>query len=256
MDGAAIDDVIITNREKWATLWINFCSCFLNLSFQEVISPEDKGINRNVYLEVISLFLKENWSFSLDAIEWLEQEKFGDPNEKNSENERIKFHSEIDSVLKNHNIGYAFIEGKFVPLSNEAEISAVRTALESPSERVRGHISKAIDSLDRNSPHYANCIKEGIFAIEGVLSDITGENEFGKACDWLKNQNAPLHPQFLQAIKNFYRFTSDVGGVRHSEKDDKKQEIDKDVAVCMLGACSAIANYLAAKAPQLKKDKA
>jgi hypothetical protein len=94
-----------------------------------------------------------------------------------------------------------------------------------------------------------NAIKEAISAVEGALKVTTGR-EKGDLRDALPEFEAKygqLHKAFRGAIEKLYAYTSDEKGVRHSLLEDDAK-VDLDDARFMVVACSALCNFLVARA--------
>jgi hypothetical protein len=155
-----------------------------------------------------------------------------------------------NKVLIDEGGAFRFVNGELVPVTNEAEIREIETALKSPLQTVREHIDTALKKLaERPEPDVRNAIKEAISAVEGTLKVTTGRAK-GDLTDALPEFEARfgvVHGAFRVGIEKFYAFTSDEKGIRHSllEADVK---VDLDDARFMVIACSALCNFLVARA--------
>ena len=69
---------------------------------------------------------------------------------------------------------------------------------------------------DRQTPDYANSIKESISAVESMLAHIIGkEATLSGNLKELDKLGLDLHPAFKDALGKLYGFTSDSSGIRH-----------------------------------------
>lgn len=72
-------------------------------------------------------------------------------------------------------VGYRFVDGLIVPISDQHEIYAIEQTISSKYDVVREHILKANKLLaDRIQPDYENSIKESISAVEALCKILTG----------------------------------------------------------------------------------
>jgi hypothetical protein len=86
---------------------------------------------------------------------------------------------EFNEVLEREVAGYRILEGIVVPISDSAQIDAIRAGLEaSTTDPLRGaheHLASSLRLLsDRKQPDYRNSIKESISSIESAASALTG----------------------------------------------------------------------------------
>jgi len=120
-------------------------------------------------------------------------------------------------------------------------VAGVEKAIEGKYAAVSGHIKKALE-LYRKRPtaDYENSIKESISAVEALARIILKKPSatLGHLADQLN-----IHPAFRDAIKKLYGWTSDEGGIRHSD-NNKKLNVDEKEARYMLVQCSALVNYI------------
>ncbi len=104
-------------------------------------------------------------------------------------------------------------------------------------------------------PDYRNSIKESISSIESLVKQITGKEDGGLAQALsILDKKVKFHGAFKSGLLNFYGYTSDEGGIRHAILEEK--DIGFDEAKYMLVSCSALVNFLIAKAEKagLLKD--
>ena len=154
----------------------------------------------------------------------------------------------LNIILENEYVGYRMIEGRFVPITDENEITSIEDACNNKFEGVRAHISKAVGFIaDRERKDCKNCIKESISAVESSCSIIVEDESatLGKAIKQLKDKGMEIHPALERAFLSFYGYTSDEGGIRHSE-GMFESDVTFEEAKFMLVSCSAFVNYLTA----------
>ncbi|HEY4215019.1 MAG TPA: hypothetical protein VGM84_26315 [Steroidobacteraceae bacterium] len=155
-----------------------------------------------------------------------------------------------NSALENEGCAYRFVGGRLAPLSTEEEQASVEEALSSPLKSVRSHVLTALQKLsDRPAPDIRNAIKEAISAVESALK-VTTDRTKGDLRDALpafESKYGKLHPAFRGAVEKLYAYTSDEKGVRHSLLEDDAK-VDFDDARFMVIACSALCNFLVARA--------
>lgn len=156
--------------------------------------------------------------------------------------------NEIDSVFEREYVGYRFVDGKITPITDKNEIESIEEACNNKFEGTRAHIKKAIGFLaDREHKDYKNCIKESISAVESICSIVVGNEKatLGQAIKRLEDNGLVIHTALKNAFSSLYGYTSDEGGIRHSE-GMFESEVTFEEAKFMLVSCSAFVNYLTA----------
>lgn len=154
----------------------------------------------------------------------------------------------VNDVFKQEYVGYRFVDGRIIPITDENEIKSIEEACGSKFEGPRIHIKKAVGFIaDRERKDYKNCIKESISAVESICSIIVEDENatLGKAIKQLKDNGLTIHPALEKAFLNLYGYTSDEGGIRHSESMFES-DVTFEEAKFMLVSCSAFVNYLIA----------
>lgn len=151
----------------------------------------------------------------------------------------------VNSIFKKEYVGYRFINGIIVPITDNNEIDSIETALTIPFQKVTNHLNKALTLIsDREHPDYANSIKESISAVEAICSEILGKSDtLGAALKKLEQKNVKIHPSLKVAFEKLYGYTSDAAGIRHAGQLGGK-DATFDEAKFMLVSCSAFINYL------------
>ena len=155
----------------------------------------------------------------------------------------------FNDVFEREFIGYRFLNGQIVPITDEHELSSIGDACRNPIEGCRKQIQKAVAFLsDRQNPDYKNCIKESISAVESICQVIVGDEKatLGDALKKLEDTGVQIHPAMKQAFQKLYGYTSDQGGIRHAE-GMFESNVTFEEAKFMLVSCSAFINYLIAE---------
>lgn len=147
-------------------------------------------------------------------------------------------------------VGYRFVDGIIVPISNSYEIETINESLKNGYKPVYDHISKANKLLaDREKPDYENSIKESISAVEAICEIITGINggeaTLGNMLKKLESKGVKIHKGLKSAFNILYGYTSDANGIRHAG-DIGGPSSTFEEAKFMLIACCAFVNYLTA----------
>lgn len=158
------------------------------------------------------------------------------------------FYTSINAFFEREYVGYRFLKGYIVQLTDETELSEIEEACDNPYDGARSHIKKAVQFLaDRETKDYKNCIKEAISAVESICQIITGNSKatLGDALKVIGKNNA-LHPALKEGFSKLYGYTSDQGGIRHAE-GLFESNVTFDEAKYFLVSCSAFVNYLIAE---------
>lgn len=163
-----------------------------------------------------------------------------------------KFIAEANRIFEEEVSGFRFINGLLTPVTNTTEIESIEESINSTNKYgfsgAETHLKTAIELLaKRPDPDYRNSIKESISAIESLVKQLVGEESGGlnKALGKLETQ-VKFHSGFKSGLLNFYGYTSDEDGIRHAILEEK--DVGFDEAKYMLVTCSAIVNFIIAKA--------
>lgn len=154
----------------------------------------------------------------------------------------------VNKCFKQEYVGYRFVDGIIVPISDEIEIKSIIEALDTPYKSVREHLSKSNKLLaDRNNPDYENSIKESISAVEALCKILIGANgkeaTLGNMLKNLEGKGIKIHPVLKSAFTKLYGYASDEDGIRHASGIGGPKSTFEE-AKFMLVACSAFVNYL------------
>lgn len=162
---------------------------------------------------------------------------------------KIYTYDAINELFEKEYVGYRFVDGKIVQITDKNEISDIETACKNPFDGCRTHIQKAVGFLaDREKKDYKNCIKESISAVESICQIITKDDKatLGQALKLLKDEGLNIHSALESAFSKLYGYTSDEGGIRHCE-GMFESNVTFEEAKFMLVSCSAFVNYLIAE---------
>lgn len=198
----------------------------------DVIAVSEQIFSNAVYNEVF------------DYLEVLCRLRYNDSEKEYKKN----FHQEINMIFEHEYVGYRFVDGRIVPITDENEIKSIEDACSGEFEGPRTHIKKAVGFIaDRERKDYKNCIKESISAVESICSIIVGNDKatLPDALKILKKNNLKIHPVLEVALIKLYAYTSDENGIRHAE-GLFENDVTFEEAKFMLVSCSAFVNYLIA----------
>ncbi len=150
-----------------------------------------------------------------------------------------------NNVFEREYVGYRIISGEARPISDEQEVNTIIDAVGVEHKEVVQHIDKALGFLsNRESPDYANSIKESISAVERMCSIIIGkETTLGKALKHLEDSGVKIHSALKEAFNKLYGYTSDASGIRHAGELGGADSTFEE-AKFMLVSCCAFVNYL------------
>ena len=154
----------------------------------------------------------------------------------------------VNDVFKHEYVGYRFVDGRIVPITDENEIKSIEDACSGEIEGPRTHIKKAVGFIaDRERKDYKNCIKERISAVESICSIIVNQKKgtLGDALKDLKKNGLKIHGSLEAAFSKLYGYTNDEKGIRHAE-GMFENDVTFEEAKFMLVSCSAFVNYLIA----------
>lgn len=189
-------------------------------------------------------FLEARWYIALDMIEFMSQTETL-PTRINREILTTK----LDTILKEENSAYRFLNGKLTPISDQIEVKEIESSLEKTFTlgSVKTHLETSIQLLsDRTNPDYRNSIKESISSVEAMCRILVQDESttLGKALKTLEKKGK-YSQVLLDAFSKLYGYTSGSSGIRHAILDESTCSFVD--AKFMLVACSAFVNYLLGK---------
>lgn len=224
----------------------SFCRAVLNNVFCErVSSVTDEYCNwRYVYEKIHSVIMQATYNEVLDAIQYICDWLF-----YRMIKEGEKVFARMNRLFEREKIGYRFVNGCIIPITDEHELNALDEACNNPIDGCRKQIQKAVSLFsNQQNPDYKNCIKESISAVESICQVIVGDNKatLGDALKKLEENGVHIHPSLKQGFQKIYGYTSDQGGIRHAE-GMFESDVTFEEAKFMLVSCSAFINYLIAE---------
>lgn len=182
--------------------------------------------------QIKSKFFQLEWYGIYDFLEFLLSVK----NYK-----KVVFVDMINEIFTDERVPYKIIGCCVTPLISGEQAEEVQIAIENRYAEVSGHIKKALEFYKKRPvADYKNSIKESISSIE-ALARIALNKPNATLGALSKSLN--IHPAFKKAINELYGWTSDEGGIRHSE-NGKEFNTGEEEARFMLVECSALVNYI------------
>jgi hypothetical protein len=249
----------LINNELYRTIKEIFSQCpFNNIEYlfcKELISEvfgENNITGRfeynfeDIYLKKIqSVILFATYNEVLDIIQYISNWLTNNITNRDWDYNNLEF-SNLNFLFEKEFVGYRFVDKKIVPITDKIETTAIEEACDVKFMGCKSHISKALGFLsDRETPDYKNSIKESISAVESICQIIVGDGKatLGQALKALKEKGFNIHPSLESALTKLYGYTSDKGGIRHSE-GMFESDVSFEEAKYMLVTCSAFLNYL------------
>lgn len=180
------------------------------------------------------------------VVEWYERARVRQRYRKD------QLHAILNRIFEEELSGYRFVGDELVPVSSQAEVSAIESALSTTSATglagAHAHIVGALQLLaKRPDPDYRNSIKESISAVEALAKQLGTSDSQGLAGALTElAKKVPLHGALRAGLLSLYGYTSDEGGIRHAMLEEPN--VGYDEAKYMAVACSAFVNFLGAKA--------
>lgn len=232
----------------------DFCVYIVSNIFCERINL-DEGYSYNwraIFDKIHNVLTNAPYNEVLDLV-WVACEWLSSNYEFHSRDMGEFIYQVMNELFEKEYVGYRFVNGKIVQITDGNEIKEIETACNNPFEGSRVHIQNAVNFLaDREKKDYKNSIKESICAVEAVCRIITEEPkaELPKAIKKLKDKGLHLHNALELGFIKLYAYTSDEGGIRHSE-NLFASNVTFEEAKYMLVSCSAFVNYLIAQYGQL-----
>lgn len=206
---------------------------------------DEKPSDLAIWLRVKSTILTGNWYDALDLLEEVlgYLRRYRDAYHPATSPDPLA--GALNERFEHFMVGYRVIGDTITPIDSATGVEAVIAATNdtTPIAGARHSLERATDLLaDRESPDYANSIKESISAVEAVVKKVTGEGTLGAGLNRLEAAGLTIHPALKGALSKMYGWTSDADGIRHAgiEAADADQALAKYVLV----TCSAFVSYL------------
>ncbi len=238
--------------EFFADNWIEhikyFYSSFFRLPVDEV--PSTRPIRARG--EFKKLFMALDWNKVYEFIELFISYFLSSLNsDRKAQNEfDLRINEELNTILTREYSGYRLSDGKFVKITDNAELSTIEDAKQSSHEKypnIFTHLDKALTLMsERTNPDYRNSIKESISAVEGICKTLTGEKSggIGKAMEKLST-DIGMHNAMKDGFKKMYAYTSNEDGIRHAILE--QSEVGFAEAKYILVICSAFVYFVIQK---------
>ena len=201
--------------------------------FGEVLELMLETIRSDDYDSVLTLIeyaIKElgrvNWGFSFD-------------------NRKYNAASYFNHIFEQEYVGYRYVGDRITKITDPIEINTIEEAMTTRYREVNQHIHKANGFLaNRDTPDYANSIKESISAVERMCSIVVGQaTTLGDALKKCESTGFTIHPALKSAFEKLYGYTSDSSGIRHAGQLGGKEATFEE-AKFMMASCCAFVNYL------------
>lgn len=209
-----------------------------NLSLGDVIS--------DVYRHIEDPSHKNEWWRILNFLEFVYKETKNHTGASATIFQKL-LNEEITDALKDGEISFSFVNGYFIPLVNEIEVSEIEKALNNPSidQTIREKLALAISKIaGRNDHDLGDAIGICIATIEAQICQMSGENRMGAAIKVLRNRQGILSSEFSKILELMWGWSSNEPWIRHGKAGEPA--IDKDLAKFVLIQSSAILNLLVA----------
>lgn len=224
-----------TGEENLKFLRKLWCDC-LKLSIYDIRTNKVEDLTD---WKIYSRYRELEWSKVYDLLQFIVNEY---PDEKFNFN----FITECNRVLEEEKSYYQFIGKMIVPRATKEEIDQIEKALQSPHEPVRKHIGNSLKELsNKQSPVYANSMKESITAVEATLQAIEKNDLVLSRNVEAFAKQTKLHPHLQESIKRMSSYANDTE-IRHTAKEDT--DLDINDAIFFLANCASWVNFLKSKA--------
>ena len=222
----------------------NLCRGIMTFALSQKTDPHEHYSVSDIIEIAEKVFDNALYNEVFDFLELLANHRYG----KYEDGNRKSFYELIDSIFEMEYVGYRFVDGRIAPITDKNEIDSIEDACNNEFAGTRAHIKKAVGFIaDREHKDYKNCIKESILAVESICSIIVGNEKatLGQAIKRLEDNGLVIHTALKNAFSSLYGYTSDEGGIRHSE-GMFESDVTFEEAKFMLVSCSAFVNYLTA----------
>lgn len=222
-----------TTYSEHSTLCVHLWSQLWHRNLDEL--PYHTG-DFNPHLKHV--FMEGNWTSALDLVEFMIKEA-----------DSAAVTAAYNRDLEKNVAGYRIASKEIVPIDSEIDLSEIQEALAAaePFAGVKHHLRKALTLLsNRETPDYANSVKESISAVEAICNLIIGgQGTLGQALKKLNASGVEIHPALEKAWQGIYGYTSDADGIRHWASE--LPTVSQADAKYFLVSCSAFTNLLLAE---------
>lgn len=236
-------------RDKYILESVNR-TIYINLYNQALIAG--KRIPEELFLiHIKNTILEDSYNKVFDLLEYTLSifDEIAREDDESYGYQNHTYYKLFNDLLQKECIGYRFIDGIIVPITDPIEVQSIKQAFSDSYNKVREHISKANRFLsDRDNPDYENSIKESISALEALAQIITKTNgaqaTFGKMSEKLVEQGV-ITPGMKAAFSALYGVASNSRGVRHSGNNGDIVSFEE--AKYILVVSTAFINYVMSK---------
>ena len=208
---------------------------------------EDKDIYNYQVVEKLLNNSNTEWYVYYDVLEILHDVYSQDESAKVDYSRAYSFQTSVNNLMKELRTEYKMQNGRFIRIGCEMDGEEIETALNTPTDVVRDHLNKAVDSYSRRDiPDYANTERESIMALESLSNVLVGKKlDLNKAIDEMEKRGKKLHSALKDAIKKLYAYASDEDGVRHGGID--VSNVNEEEARLIMVVSSAVVNFMVAR---------
>lgn len=157
----------------------------------------------------------------------------------------------VDDMLKINHSAYRIVNYKFIPITNDTEVSEIKTVRNQATtyglSGIQEHLNSTLDLLSKKpKPDLRNSIKESISMVEVICRIIEpNENTLGKALNKIESKGK-INQTLKLGFEKLYAYSNGKNGIRHALMDDENLSLED--AKFFLVSCSAFTNYLIEKA--------
>lgn len=238
---------ILYNDNVYAWVTQKFIKQLYSNVYGQVVDWNKDYDRKPVIATLLDTIMTDEYDAVLTVVEYItgEIDRFNAPYGFVHENNRHKASALYNKVFEAEYVGYRFVDERIIPITDSVELSEIECATANDHDSVREHIDKALHFLsDRNSPDYANSIKESISAVERMCSIIVGKaTSLGDALSNLQKKGVAIHPQLRSAFEKLFAYTNGASGIRHAGELGGEDSTFEE-AKFMLVSCCAFVNYL------------
>jgi len=154
-------------------------------------------------------------------------------------------------VLEKNLSAYRVVDNSVVKMHEDTDIEAIEQALTDSADLsgAKRHLQQALHLLsDRQSPDYANSVKESISAVEAVCQHLSGKKRatLTDGIRALRERGVVIHAALEKSWISAYGYTSDADGIRHALISETS--LDQETARYFLVTCSAFVSLLLSRA--------
>jgi hypothetical protein len=206
--------------------------------------PKDTmpGFQSDLLLRLRDVFFKFEWHQVFDFIESLVEIT----SRTSSATELV---AKYNAVLSAELAAWCFAGTTLQRVTTTEEVAEIEAALAHPLSSVQLHVQTSLQALGRRpTPDSRGAIKESIHALEAIAKVITGRPN-AVYTDLVQSLKAiGAQPQFVEAWKNLYNYSSAAGGIRHAAREDEPLPTAAEAKLFVITASSFI-NYLTSTFP-------